>query len=174
MKLRSCTCSLAILACVALLRVSPALAQVSGAQARSDCQDQPSWSQERLAKFDAALASFEQDVAKRQAVTQAIYWAQDRLTDFDAAIANLEQDIAALHANARAKAETLLNDVRDRRDAYRVKVRDITTSAQAAAAGKSLDEAANAFWTEVDAYLDAIHADIGIQQAAMQTRYLGN
>ena len=77
-------------------------------------------------------------------------------------------------SRSRAKAEALLNEVRDRRDAYRVKVRDITTSAQAAAAGKSLDEAASAFWAEVDAYLDAIHADIGIRQAAMQTRYLGN
>lgn len=178
MKLRSCTYGLAILACAALLPVPATLAQVAGSDLRTDCQDPPRWSQDRLAKFNVAIASVEQDVAKREnPARQEIRWSRDQLSDFDAAIASLQQDLATRHASARGKAEAALNELRDRRDAYRVKVRDtatnMTTAAQAADAGKSLDEAANAFWAKVDAYLDAVNADVGTRQAAMQTRFMG-
>ena len=177
MKLRSGTYGLAILACVALLPIPATLAQVAGSDPPG-CQDPPRWSQDRLAKFNVALASVEQDVAKRETpARQEIHWSRDQLSDFDAAIASLQQDVAARQGNARGKAEAALNALRDRRDAYRVKARDaatnMTTGAQAGDAGKSLDLAANAFWAEVDAYLDAVNADIATRQAAMQTRFVG-
>jgi len=173
MKLRSGTYGLAILACVALLPIPATLAQVAG----TDCKDPPPWSQDRLAKFNVAIASLEQDVAKSASpARQELHWSRDQLSDFDAAIASLQQDIATRQGTARGKAEVVLNEVRDRRDAYRVRVREAAanlTGAQAADAGKSLDQAANAFWAEVDAYLNAVHADIDTRQAAMQTRFVG-
>jgi hypothetical protein len=174
MKSRLCCYGLAIIACVALFPIPATWAQALGSQNGSGCQDDPPrWSQDRLAKFDVAIASVEQDVAKRQAPRQAMHWSQNQLSEFDAAIASLQQDVGTRPASARGKAEALLNELRDRRDAYRVQVREAAAN-MTAGARKSLDEAANAFWAKVDAYLDAVNAEIATRQAAMQTRFMGD
>jgi len=72
MKLLSYIYGLAVLSYVALPSIPAALAQAS------DCQDRLSparqaihWSQDRLSKFDAAIAGMEQDGNKRQADARA-------------------------------------------------------------------------------------------------------
>jgi len=167
MKIRLCCYGPAIGACLALFPVPATWALDLASQNGAGCQDDPPrWSQERLAKFDVALADVEQDVAARQAPRRETHWSRNQLSEFDAAIASLQQDVATRPAGVRGKAEALLNELRDRHDAYRMLVREATT-------GNSLDEAANAFWAKVDAYLNAVNADIATRQAAMQTRFAG-
>ncbi|HVO94436.1 MAG TPA: hypothetical protein VMT22_16425 [Terriglobales bacterium] len=180
MKLRLCTYGFAILANVALFPTLAALAQTSGLQDRAsaDCQDQLKWSQNQLSKFDAVIASWEQDAAKRQdPPRQAIHWAQNRLSELDAAIAVLDQDAAKRKADAHAKAEAALKDLREKRDAFRAMVKDAVDNiitwknAQAADASKSLSQAADAFQAKVGVYLDAVNADIETRQAVMQAQF---
>jgi len=178
MKPRLCTYGVAILAYVVLLPLPVTLAQVLGSQPSPDCQDPPHWSQDRLSKFNVAIASLEQDVAERRAHTkQTIYWS-NQLSEFEAAMASLEQDVATRKADTATKGEAVLNELRASRDAYRVKLTqaatNMTTGAQAADARQSPDEAANAFWAKVNAYLDAVNADIATRQAAMQTKFMGD
>jgi hypothetical protein len=153
---------------VALLAIPATLAQAA------DCQDL-NWSQDRLSKFKVAIASLEQDAVSSQAPAgQAIYWSQKHLADFDAAIASLEQDIRTRKADAAGKAEAALNDIRVIRDGYRVRHKtNLVTTAQAGEAPQLTEEAANAFWAKVNAYLDVVKADLATRQAAMQTRFLG-
>ena len=168
MKLRSCAYGPAILTSVILLAV-PATAHAA------DCQDL-TWSHDRLAKFDAVIASLERDAVKREGpATQAT---KDQVAELDAAIASLEQDVATHEADFRTRGEAVLNEVRASRDAYRAKLRQpaphLIATAQAAEAGQSPEEAANAFWAKVNAYFDAVNADIAARQAATQTKFRGN
>jgi len=165
MKVGSRKYDLAVLACVALL--APTLAK------GAECQDQPNWSPDRLAKFDAAVTNLAQGSPAKQAIDRL----QDRLARFDAAVVSLEQDFAARQAAIRIKAEAVLKELRDRRDVYRAKVKEVAASAmtwkdaQLANARESLDEAAKAFHAKVDTYLDAVDADIGVRQAVMQVQF---
>lgn len=105
---------------------------------------------------------------------QAIQWSQDRLAEFDATIAVLERDAAKLQEDARAKAESALNELRDRRDAYRTKAEEAVANAktwtdtQAADARKSLDESWTAFQTATDKYLEATKADLATRRAVLE------
>ena len=155
MKLRSCTYGLAILVSVALLAIPATLAQAAEAQ---DLR----WSQDRLSKLNAAIASWEQDFAKRQ-VRQAL---EDRLSRFNVAIAVLEQDVAKQDVDSRAKAQPALKALQDTRDAFRAKVKEPQ-------ANMTDDQvAANAFRAGVDVYLDAVNADIHTRQAVMHTQFI--
>ncbi len=155
MKLRSCTYGLAILASVSLLAIPATLAQVAQSQDLS-------WSQDRLSKLNAAIASWEQDFAKQQ-VRQAL---EDRLSRFNAAIASLEQDVAKQNVASRAKAEAALKALQDTRDAFRAKVKEPQ-------ANMTDDQvAANAFRAGLDVYLDAVNADIETRQAVMQPQFV--
>jgi len=172
MKLGSYTYSFTTLAAFALLMMPPTLARAA------DCQDSPNWSQAQLSKFDTVIAGWKQDLAKYQdPARQALRWSQDRISQLDAAIATLEQDIATRQTAIRSKAEAVLKELRDRRDSYRAKVKDSLaniatwTDAQVAEARKSLDDAANAFQSKVDTYLDAVNADIETRQALMQVQF---
>jgi hypothetical protein len=171
MKLRLCAYGVAILASVTLPAVAATLAHAA------ECQDL-TWPQDRLSKFDVAVAS-EQDAVKRQGpARQAAHWPQDQVSEVNAAIASLEQDVATRRGDAAAKGAAVLNEVRAGRDAYRIKLQQLAThmmaAAEAADARQSPEEAANAFWAKVDAYLDAVNADIPARQAATQTRFMGN
>jgi hypothetical protein len=171
MKLRLCAYGVAILASITLAAVAATLAHAA------ECQDL-TWSQDRLSKFDVAVAS-EQDAVKRQGpAKQAAHWPQDQVSEVNAAIASLEQDVASRSGDAAAKGAAVLNDVRASRDAYRIKLQQLAThmmaAAEAAEARQSPEVAANAFWSKVDAYLDAVNADIPTRQAATQTRFMGD
>jgi len=161
MQLRSCAYGLAIFASLAL----PAIASSSAYSA--ECQDL-SWSKDQLSKFDAAVAS-EQGATKQIAATKP--------SEIDAAIASLEQDLSTRKGEAAAKGETMLKEIRAGRDAYQVRRNQPATrvmSAATADAGRSADETASALWAKVDAYLDAVNADISTRQAATQAKFLGN
>jgi len=156
MKPRSRTYGLAIIAFFAFLAIPAALAQAT------ECQDLR-WSQDQLSKFDTTIASLQQDAAKQlPAARQAL---EDRLSKFNAAIASLEQDFAKQRTAARAEAEAALKELKDVRDAFRAKVKE----AQANMTDGQV--AANAFRARVDAYLDAVKADIDTRQAVMQTQF---
>jgi hypothetical protein len=171
MKLRLCAYGVAILASVTLAAVAATLAHAA------ECQDL-TWSQDRLSNFDVAVAS-EQDAVKRQdPARQAAHWPQDQVSEVNAAIASLEQDVATRRGDAATKGEAVLNEVRTSRDAYRVKLQQLAThmmaAAEAAESRQSPEEAANAFWAKVNAYFDAVNADISTRQAATQTRFMGD
>lgn len=161
MQLRSCTYGFAILASLVL----PAITASSAHSA--ECQDL-SWPQDRLSKFDAAIASAP-GAARQHPASQ--------ISEIDAAIASLEQDLSTRKAGAAGKGEALLKQLRAARDAYSVKLDQSATrvmSAAAADAGQLPDQTANALWDKVNAYLDAVNADISTRQAAMQTRFMGD
>jgi len=162
MQLRSCAYSLAILASVTL----PAVAVTSAYAA--NCEDL-SWSKDRLSKFEAAVAS-EQDAARKQGPARQV-------SEIDSAIASLEQDVATRKGEAASKGEAVLKELRAGRDAYRAKLTQPVTrvvSTATADAGQSTDESTTALWDKVNAYLDAVGADLSTRQAATQVRFLGN
>ena len=165
MKLRPCTYGLTMLACVSFVAIPAALARAA------DCQDL-TWSKDRLSKFDVALAK-EQGAAKQGATATPA--SQNGSSEFDAAIASLEQDLATRRGDAAVKGEAVLRQIRATRDAYRATLRQpaihITRAAQATDAP---EESANAFWSKVNEYLDAVNADVATRQAAMQTQFVGN
>ena len=171
MKLRSCAYGVVIIASVTLPAVAATLAHAA------ECQDL-TWSQDRLSKLDVAVASEQDAVKRRGPAGQIALWPQDQVSEVNAAIASLEQDVATRRGDAAAKGAALLNEVRSSRDAYQVKLQQLAThmmaAAEAAGARPSAEEDANAFWSKVDAYLDAVNADIPTRQAAMQTRFMGD
>jgi len=72
MKLLSCIYALAVLSYVALPSIPAALAQASDRQDQlSPARQAIRWSQDRLSKFDAAIAGMEQDGNERQADARA-------------------------------------------------------------------------------------------------------
>ena len=150
MKIRSSALCLAILAQTALFAAPVAFAQDSTAHPSSASQAKPS------------------------AARQAIQWPQDQLTEFDATIAALEQDAARLQGDARVRAETALNKLRDRRDAYRTQAEEVVanartwTDSQVTEARKSLDEKWTAFQTATDEYLETTKADLASRQAVLE------
>ncbi|MBC9882972.1 hypothetical protein G8O24_37355 [Bradyrhizobium sp. INPA01-394B] len=132
----------------------------------------------------AAPSGFAQDQASQSAPSsqpssarRAIQWSQDRLSEFDAAIASLEQDLAKRQADVRAKADATLKELRDTREAYRVKTEEAAanartwTDAQVADARKALDERSTAFQAKVGEYLDTVKADLATRQAVLEAEF---
>ena len=150
MKIPSSALGLAIFAQAALFAAPVAFAQDSTSHPSSASQGQPS------------------------SARQAIQWSQDRLTEFDATIAALEQDAARLQGDARVRAETALNQLRDKRDAYRTQADEAVanartwTDSQVTEARKSLDENWTAFQTAIDEYLETTKADLTSRQAVLE------
>jgi|GEM_PF-6775489 len=156
MKLRSYAYGVAVLAAGAL---------GSASLAAAECQDL-TWSKDQLSKLDAAIVA-EQNAANKQArVRQA--------SDIDAAIASLEQDIGSRKGDAAAKGQAVLNEIRASRAKGDQLAANMMANAQAADSRRSPDEASSALWTKVNAYLDAVGADVSTRQAANQARFLGN
>lgn len=160
MQLRSCAYRFAFLASIML----PSIA-VTAAHA-TDCQNL-AWSNDQLSKFDVAIVS-ERDAAKKQGAAR-------QPLEIDAAIASLEQDAATRKGDAAAKGEAVLKELRAGRDAYRAKLAPVTEVLSAATAdvARSPEASTNALWDKVNAYLDAVNADVATRQAAMQTKFLG-
>lgn len=108
------------------------------------------------------------------AARQAIQWSHDRLSELDATIGALERNAAQRKTEARAKAEAALKELRETRDAYRVKAKEAAanartwTDAKVAEARKSLDESWTSFQTKVDEYLDAVEADLETRKAILE------
>jgi TolA-binding protein len=155
MKLATRAYGFATLASVAFFAISASLAQAAESQ-------DPRWSQDQLSKLNAALASWEQDFAKEQ-VRRAL---EDRLSRFNAAIASLEQDVAKQNVASRTKAAAALKTLRDTRDALQAKVK----GAQA----DMMDDqvAAIAFRAGLEAYLDAVNADVETRHVVMHPQFV--
>lgn len=153
MKRRPWALGLAILAQVALLTTVPTLAQ------------------------DSNPSSAPASPGQRSSARQAMEWSRDRLSELDAAIAVLEQDAAKLQGDGRARAEAALKELRETREAYRIKADDAManartwTDAQVADARKSLDENWAAFEAKLDAYLDKIEADLATRRAVLEAEF---
>ena len=162
MRFRSTVSRLVILVSVTF----PSLA-VTVAHA-ADCQNL-SWSNDQLSKFDAAIASGQHAARREGAARQSL--------EIDAAIASLEQDITTRTGEAATRGQAALKDIHAARDAFRTRLGqplNQVVSAATADAGQRSDETANTLWTKVNAYLDAVNADISARQAATQTRFMGN
>jgi len=153
MKSRSWAFCLAILAEVTLLAAPSGFAQDQAPRAARSEQDQPS------------------------STRQAIQWSQDRLSEFDAAIASLEQDLAKRQADVRAKADAALKELRNTREAYRVKAEEAAANArtwtdtQLADALKALNERSTLFQAKVAEYLDTVKADLATRQAVLEAEF---
>ena len=161
MKHRLRALSLALVASVSLPTAAVTLAHAAS------CEDL-AWSKDQLSKFDAAVASGQAATKKQGPASQ--------VSEIDAAIASLEQDVATRNGDAAAKGEAVLKELRAGRDAYRAKLTQAVTqvvSAATADVGQSPDVSANVLWDKVNAYLDAVGADLSTRQAATQTRFLG-
>lgn len=153
MKSRSWAFCLAILAEVTLLAAPSGFAQNQASHAAPSNQDQPSsarqaiqWSQDRLSEFDAAIASLEQDLAKRQADVRA---------KADAALKELRDT----RESYRVKAEEAAGNART------------WTVTQVADARKALDERSTAFQAKVGEYLDTVKADLATRQAVLEAEF---
>lgn len=150
MKPRPWALGLAILSQVTLLSGAPTFAQNANPSAAPASQDQLS------------------------PARQAMGWSRDRLSELDAAIAVLEQNAAKLQGEARARAEAALKELRNTREAYRVKAEEAManattwTDAQVADARKSLDESWTAFQAKLDAYLDKVETDLATRRAVLE------
>ncbi len=143
---RSWIFSVAVVSQVALaaasLSPSPALASDPLSPARQAVQ----WSENRLAEFDAAIGSLEQDAAKREGKIHA---------NAVAAIADLRKQRDAYQAKvseARSKITTW-------------------TDTQVVDARKSLDEASLIFHAKMGEYFDRTKADVTARKAALEAEF---
>ena len=95
-------------------------------------------------------------------------WAKERLDEMDATLASLEGKAGELQADARARAERALTEIRSRRDNYK-KIIDKQKEANEAtwvATKATLESDWNAFEASVQSYVDAADEKIGARQAA--------
>lgn len=150
MKLRSQVLGFALLAQLTLFLPAPLFAQEQARQPASVNDSEPSRTRQTLA------------------------WSIDRLTELDATVATLERDVAERKGEARARAQAVLQKLRDKRESYRLKSREAAanartwTDAQVIEAQKSLDESWDAFQAGVAEYFDATQADLATRRAVLE------
>jgi len=121
---------------------SPALASDQLSPARQAIQ----WSESRLAEFDAAIGSLEQDAAKREGKVH---------TNAVAALADLRKQREAYQAK--------VSDALSRMTTW--------TDSQAADARKSLDEASLIFHAKMGEYFDRTRADVTARRAVLEAEF---
>ena len=99
-----------------------------------------------------------------------VNWAKERLDEMDATLASLEGTAGELRADARAKAEPVLAEMRNRRDKFQqiIEKQKEANEATWVAVKATLESDWNAFEASVQRYVDAADEQIGARQAAFQ------
>ena len=97
-----------------------------------------------------------------------VNWAKERLDEMDATLASLEGKAGELQADARAKAERALTEIRNRRDKFQqiVEKQREANEATWVATKATLESDWNAFEASVQSFVDAAGEHIGAREAA--------
>ena len=97
-------------------------------------------------------------------------WAKARLDEMDATLASLERTASELRADARAKAERALSEMRNGRDDFQqiIEKQREANEATWVAVKATLENDWNAFETSVQRYIDAAGEQIAPREAAFR------
>jgi len=97
-------------------------------------------------------------------------WAKERIDEMDAALASFERQSGQLQADTRAKAQTLLTKMREKRDDFQEIMQKQAQAGEAAWSGAKakLETDWNAFETEVQKYLETIGTRVDQQSATFR------
>jgi hypothetical protein len=109
-------------------------------------------------------------MTKHSAVYFYLNWAKERIDEMDAILASLEVNVAEVHADARAKANQALADMRKKRDDFRDTLKKHADADEAAWIREKarLQSEWNAFETDVKKYVESAVKQIEQQQMAFK------
>jgi hypothetical protein len=99
-------------------------------------------------------------------------WAKERIDEIDATLASLESKAGEVQADARLKANQVLADLRDRRDAFQDTIKKLAESNEAAwvRAKARLENEWTAFDAGVQKYVETFGRQVEQRQATFQVR----
>ena len=97
-------------------------------------------------------------------------WAKERLDEMDATLASLEGTAGKLRADARAKADLALTEIRNRRDDFQQIIEKQREAGEATwvAVKATLERDWKAFEASVQKYIEAAGEQIGAREAAFR------
>jgi paraquat-inducible protein B len=99
----------------------------------------------------------DKQMSKHSAVYFYLNWAKERIDEMDAVLASLEANVAEVQADARAKANTALADMRKKRDDFRDALKKLADANEAEWVSEKarLQSVWNIFETEVQKYVES-------------------
>jgi hypothetical protein len=97
-------------------------------------------------------------------------WTKERLDEMDATLASLEAKASQQKAEAKAKADQLIADLKKRRDEFQVKAKAQAAAGEAAwqTAKTQLESQWHGFEAQVKAYFETVGKHVEQQQAAFR------
>jgi hypothetical protein len=97
-------------------------------------------------------------------------WTKERLDEMDATLASLEAKVSQQKADAKAKADQLIGDLKERRDEFQAKAKAQAAAGEAAwqTAKTQLESQWHGFEAQVKTYFDTAGRHIDQQQAAFR------
>jgi hypothetical protein len=109
-------------------------------------------------------------MAKHSAIHFYLSWAKERLDEMDATLASLEGKVSEVQADARAKANQALADMRKKRDDFRDTLKKQADANEAAWVGEKarLQSEWNNFEIDVGKYVESAGKQIELQQATFK------
>jgi hypothetical protein len=112
----------------------------------------------------------EVSMAGQSSIHVYLNWAKERIDEMDAALASLEDKASQVKADAKAKAEELVTDLKQRRDDFRAKVKAQTQADEAAwqRTKTQLETDWRDFQVQVTTYFETVAKQIGQQQATFR------
>jgi hypothetical protein len=107
---------------------------------------------------------------KHSAIHFHLSWAKERMDEMDATLASLEGKVSEVQADARAKANQALSDMRKKRDDFRDTLKKQADANEAAWVGEKarLQSEWNNFETDVRKYVESVGKQIELQQATFK------
>jgi len=99
----------------------------------------------------------DKQMSKHSAVYFYLNWAKERIDEMDAVLASLEANVAEVQADARAKANKALADMRKKRDDFRDTLKKLADANEAEWVSEKarLQSVWNIFETEVQKYVES-------------------
>ncbi|MGO9232723.1 MAG: hypothetical protein ACLP4V_01010 [Methylocella sp.] len=109
-------------------------------------------------------------MSKHSAVYFYLNWAKERIDEMDAVLASLEANVGEVQADARAKANKALADMRKKRDDFRdtLKKQADANEAEWVSEKERLQSVWNIFETEVQKYVESAGKQIEQQQTTFR------
>ncbi len=112
----------------------------------------------------------DKQMSKHSAVYFYLNWAKERIDEMDAVLASLEANVAEVQADARAKANNALADMRKKRDDFRDTLKKLADANEAEWVSEKarLQSVWNIFETEVQKYVESAGKQIEQQQTTFK------
>ncbi len=112
----------------------------------------------------------DKQMSKHSAAYFYLNWAKERIDEMDAVLASLEANVAEVQADARAKANKALADMRKKRDDFRdtLKKQADANEAEWVSEKERLQSVWNIFETEVQKYVESAGKQIEQQQTTFR------